>query len=81
MHTAQAARGRGIARTLLDHLIATARERGYRRLSLETGSGPAFAPARKLYATAGFAPSEPFADYRPSAASAYMTRSLDSPAP
>jgi putative acetyltransferase len=77
MHTAEAARGRGIARALVEHLIAVARERGYRRLSLETGSGPAFAAARSLYTSAGFTPCEPFADYTASPASAYMTLVLD----
>jgi putative acetyltransferase len=77
MHTAEAARGRGIGRALLDHLIGVAREQGYRRISLETGAGPAFAPARQLYASAGFGPSGPFADYRPSPNSAYMTLVLD----
>ena len=77
MHTAEAARGRGIGRALLDHLIGVAREQGYRRISLETGAGPAFAPARQLYASAGFGPSRPFADYRPSPNSAYMTLVLD----
>jgi putative acetyltransferase len=76
MHTAEAARGRGIGRALVEHLVGVARESGYRRVSLETGSGPAFAPARNLYASAGFAPCGPFGDYRPSAASAYMTRSI-----
>ena len=79
MHTAQAARGEGIGRALVDHLIGVARDRGYRRVSLETGAGPAFAPARGLYASAGFAPCEPFADYRPSANSVCMTLSLDGP--
>jgi putative acetyltransferase len=77
MHTAQAARGRGVGRALVDHLIDVARERGYRRLSLETGSGPAFAPARRLYASAGFTPCGPFADYRESPNSAYMALALD----
>jgi putative acetyltransferase len=57
-------------------VIAVARERGYRRLSLETGAGPAFAPARRLYASAGFEPCGPFGDYRPSPNSAYMTLAL-----
>jgi putative acetyltransferase len=76
MHTAEAARGRGVGRALLEHVIAVARERGYRRLSLETGAGPAFAPARQLYASAGFEPCGPFGDYRPSPNSAYMTLAL-----
>jgi putative acetyltransferase len=76
MHTAEAARGRGIGRALVEHLLGVARQRGYRRISLETGSGPAFAPARRLYASAGFGPSGPFADYRPSPNSAYMTLAL-----
>jgi putative acetyltransferase len=77
MHTAEEARGHGIGRALVDHVVAVARERGYRRLSLETGAGPAFAPARALYASAGFTPCGPFGDYRPSPNSAYMTLALD----
>jgi putative acetyltransferase len=76
MHTAEAARGRGVGRALVDHLIGVARAAGYRRLSLETGSGPAFAAARRLYASASFTPCEPFAGYGPSPNSAYMTLSL-----
>ena len=76
MHTAEEARGKGIARELLDHLLGVARERGYRRLSLETGAGPAFEPARGLYASAGFTPCGVFGDYTPSPRSAYMTLAL-----
>lgn len=54
MRTASAARRRGVAALLLDHLLATARERGFARLSLETGSQDFFAPARALYASRGF---------------------------
>ena len=60
----------------MDHLIGAARERGYRRVSLETGSGPAFEPARRLYASAGFEHCGAFGDYRPSPNSAYMTLEL-----
>lgn len=77
MHTAAEARGRGLARAMLDHLIGVARERGLARLSLETGSFAAFAPARSLYASAGFTPCEPFADYRRSDSSAFLTLVLD----
>jgi putative acetyltransferase len=77
MHTAEAARGQGIGRAMLDHLVDFAREEGYRRVSIETGSGPAFAPARRLYASASFEPCGPFADYGPRPTAAYMTLSLD----
>ena len=73
MHTVEAARGQGIGRAMIEHLIAVARGAGYRRLSLETGSMVEFAPARALYASAGFEPCEPFADYRASPNSTYMT--------
>lgn len=73
MHTVAAARGQGIGRRMAEHLIAVAREAGYRRLSLETGSMAAFAPARALYASVGFEACEPFGDYRASPNSTYMT--------
>lgn len=76
MHTAQEARGRGVGRAMLGHLIEVARERGCRRVSLETGTMLAFAPARSLYASAGFEPCGPFGGYRPSPSSAFMTLSL-----
>ena len=63
MHTAAAARRRGIARALVVHLIAVARQRGYTRLSLETGTGPAFEAAHALYSGLGFAPSDAFGEY------------------
>jgi putative acetyltransferase len=52
MHTAEAARGRGIGRAMVDHLVGVAREAGYRRLSLETGAGPAFARGASMRARA-----------------------------
>jgi putative acetyltransferase len=81
MHTAEAARGRGIGRAMLAHLIGVARDRGCSRVSLETGSMAAFAPARSLYASAGFVPCEPFASYIPSPNSTFMTLSLNSTQP
>jgi putative acetyltransferase len=76
MHTVEAARRQGMGRLMLEHVIAVAREAGYRRLSLETGSMAAFAPARALYASAGFELCEPFGAYRASPNSTYMTLRL-----
>jgi putative acetyltransferase len=76
MHTAQAARGRGIGREMVEHLIAVARDRGLARISLETGSMDAFAPARSLYRKAGFVPCGPFGDYPGGPTSSFMTLSL-----
>ena len=77
MHTAEVARRRGVARAMVDHLVGIAHARGYRRVSIETGSTPVFAPARALYASAGFEPCGPFGDYQLSPNSAYMTLELD----
>jgi len=79
MHTARSARGRGIGRAMVEHLLGVARDRGFTRVSIETGSQPAFAAARSLYASAGFEPCGPFGDYRPSPNSTFMTLSLNAP--
>ncbi len=84
MHVVAEARGSGAGRALLDHLLGLAQSRGYRRVSLETGSQPGFAPARALYASAGFTACGPFADYVASPASTFLTRVLSAggrPAP
>ena len=81
MHTVSAARGRGVARKMVDHLVGIARERGVRRVSIETGSMEAFAPARALYASSGFSECAPFGDYVPSDNSTFMTRWLEGPIP
>lgn len=54
---------KGVAAALLEHIIGVARSRGYTRLSLETGSGPAFEPALALYRKRGFVDGDAFADY------------------
>jgi putative acetyltransferase len=66
MRTADAHLRRGVAAAILDHIIAEARQRGYARLSLETGSGTAFEPALKLYRTRGFTEGGAFGDYEKS---------------
>ena len=80
MHTTQAARGRGVGRAMLNHLLGVARSRGYLRVSLETGTMAEFAPARALYESAGFIACGPFADYRPSEDNCFMTLPLETSA-
>jgi putative acetyltransferase len=76
MHTAAVSRGKGIGARMLTHIIDDARRRGLTRLSLETGSMAAFAPARGLYERFGFIYCAPFADYVPDPNSVFMTREL-----
>jgi putative acetyltransferase len=76
MRTASAHVRKGVARAVVHHIIAEAKRRGYRRLSLETGSQAAFEPARRLYAACGFTYCEPFAEYVNDPNSAFMTLEL-----
>lgn len=76
MRTARAYRGRGVARTILGHLLATAAQRGMGRISLETGSMAFFEPAHRLYERFGFARCGPFGDYVDDPNSVFMTRTL-----
>jgi putative acetyltransferase len=76
MHTAQVARGQGVGGAMVRHIVATARARRYRRLSLETGSMAYFAPARALYARHGFLECAPFEGYRPDPNSVFLTLDL-----
>jgi putative acetyltransferase len=76
MHTAEAARGRGVGSALLGQIMAAARERGMRRLSLETGAWPYFLPARAFYARHGFVECGPFGEYREDPNSVFMTREV-----
>ena len=63
MHTAAAARGRGVARLVLDDLLQRCRTRGYTRALLETGSMDEMAPARALYESVGFVRRPPYGQY------------------
>ncbi|MCB1187884.1 GNAT family N-acetyltransferase [bacterium] len=76
MRTVAAFKRRGVARCLLDHIVSVARERGYQRLSLDTGSEEFFRPARELYRSAGFTECGPFADYREDPYKVFMTLEL-----
>jgi putative acetyltransferase len=76
MRTRSARRRQGVGRAMLAHIVEQARSRGYARLSLETGSMDAFAPARGLYESFGFVACAPFGDYVEDPNSVFMTRSL-----
>jgi putative acetyltransferase len=76
MHTAAEARGRGVGRAVLDHLLSVARSRGYPRVSLENGTTPGFTAARAMYASRGFEPGEPFAHYLRTGDNTFYTLAL-----
>lgn len=67
---------KGVGRKILEHIISEAGNRGYGRLSLETGSDQAFNPARRLYANFGFEYCGPFGDYVEDPYSVFMTKEI-----
>lgn len=76
MRAAPAARGKGVGRAMLNHIVSEARGRNYSRLSLETGTAALHGPAIALYRSAGFASCGPFADYQASPHNQFMTLDL-----
>lgn len=76
MRTPQALRRQGAGKAVLVHIVNEARARGYERLSLETGSAPAFQPAHRLYERFGFRFGGPFGDYAPDPHSVFMSLEL-----
>ena len=76
MRTHEAHLRKGAAAAMLEHIITTAKTRGYQRLSLETGSGPAFDAAHGLYLRYGFDYCPPFGDYKEDPFSRFMTLAL-----
>ena len=75
MHTAAAARGRGIGRAMVEHLIGVARDHGFSRVSLETGSQQR-SPRRARCTRSRFTPCGPFGDYPPDRGNTFMTLAL-----
>jgi len=76
MRTAKPHRGKGVAGSLLLHIIEVAQQRGYDVLKLETGSFAEFEPARSLYQRHGFVFCEPFAPYLADPNSVFMRKDL-----
>lgn len=67
---------KGVAAAVLEVILAEAKKRNYRRVSLETGATDAFLPARRLYERYGFVCCGPFADYKLDPHSVFMTLEL-----
>ncbi len=72
---------RGVGGAILEHIIGAARQRGLERLSLETGSGPAFEPALSLYRRRGFSSGEAFGGYQRSEFNQFLHLALEREAP
>lgn len=77
MRTAAAHLRKGVAARLLEHLLALARARGYRRVSLETGTGAPFEAALRLYARYGFEVGAPFGDYVATSFNRFLHLAID----
>jgi putative acetyltransferase len=77
MRTSQEHLRKGVAKRLLQHIMEEAKHRGYKRVSLETGSMEAFKPARELYESFGFQYCKPFSNYIEDTNSVFMTFILD----
>lgn len=76
MRTEKNSRAKGIATKLLRHILLVSKGRGYKRVSLETGSMDFFVPARELYLKNGFKICPPFASYKEDPNSVFMTLKL-----
>ena len=76
MRTPASLRRHGAGRALLNQILKTSRERGYRTLFLETGRQPEFVPAHTLYRSVGFQNCGPFGDYTDNGNSVFMSLQL-----
>ena len=70
-------RGKGNGLKIINHLIDQAQKLNIKRISIETGAGDFFIPARKLFDNCGFKPCPPFAHYKEDVNSLYLTKHLD----
>tara|TARA_B100001248_G_C27205283_1_gene373168 strand:+ start:74 stop:541 length:468 start_codon:yes stop_codon:yes gene_type:complete len=70
-------RKKGLGTEVINHLISEAKKLKIKRLSIETGAGDFFIPARKLFEKAGFTPCKPFAHYKEDVNSVYLTKLID----
>ncbi len=70
-------RGKGIGKKIIQHLIKESKALEITKLSIETGAGDFFIPARKLFLDFGFKPCQPFAHYKTDPNSCYFSLNLD----
>ena len=70
-------RGKGIGIKIIRHLVDEAKKLKINKISIETGAGDFFIPARKLFNNCGFKPCPPFAHYKEDVNSLYLTKYLD----
>tara|TARA_B100000900_G_scaffold143313_1_gene121490 strand:- start:115 stop:582 length:468 start_codon:yes stop_codon:yes gene_type:complete len=70
-------RSKGNGIRIINHLIEEAKKLNVKRISIETGAGKFFKPARKLFDKCGFKPCPPFAHYKEDINSLYLTKLLD----
>ena len=70
-------RNKGNGISVINHLINEAKKLNIKKLSIETGAGEFFKPARKLFIRSGFKTCEPFAHYKEDINSVYLTMLID----
>ena len=70
-------RNQGNGINVINHLINEAKKLDINRLSIETGAGDFFKPARKLFKICGFEPCEPFAHYKEDVNSVYLSKLIN----
>ena len=70
-------RNKGNGIKVIEHLINEAKKLEIKRISIETGAGKFFEPARRLFEKCNFKPCKPFAHYKEDINSLYLTRLID----
>ena len=70
-------RNKGNGIKVINHLIDEAKKLNIKRISLETGAGDFFKPARKLFILSNFKPCPPFAHYKKDENSLYLTKLIN----
>jgi putative acetyltransferase len=70
-------RNKGYGIKIIDHLIYEAKKLDIKRISLETGAGKFFDPARRLFKKCNFEPCQPFAHYKEDLNSLYLTKLIN----